>query len=128
MPISKRLALVFGVTFVLVGLIGFVPNPLVSAEGLFVTNSVHNLVHIITGAAFLLVVMVPGRESLLVLGIGAAYTLVAVLGFITSGEYLLGLVHINQADRWLHLFLAAAIIAAGKLAKQMDLSRNLQTK
>ncbi|MEQ8313017.1 MAG: DUF4383 domain-containing protein [Gammaproteobacteria bacterium] len=126
MSISKLLALIFGVTFVSVGLIGFLPNPLVSAEGLFVTNTMHNLVHVLTGGAFLLAALMPGRESTLILGIGAAYVAVAALGFLTRGDQLLGIVHINQADRWLHAFLAAAILLAGRIAKQMDLSRSLE--
>jgi len=37
---------------------------------------------------------------------------VSALGFVTSGDTMLGLVHINLADRWLHVFLAAAILGA----------------
>lgn len=44
--------------------------------------------------------------------ITAAYFGVALLGFMTNGESLMGLVHINEADRWLHLGLAIAMLIA----------------
>jgi hypothetical protein len=108
-----------GATFILVGLVGFIPNPLVSSEGIFVTNAMHNLVHVATGGAFLAVLLVPGKIRQGIIAIGIAYAVVAVLGFMTSGEYLLGLVHINQADRFLHVLLAAAILVAGVTAREM---------
>ena len=49
---SKNITIVFGSTFILVGLLGFIPNPLVSANGIFEVNAMHNLVHLLTGAAF----------------------------------------------------------------------------
>jgi hypothetical protein len=42
-----------GSVFVLVGFLGFVPNPIVSPEGMFQTNAMHNLVNLLNGAAFL---------------------------------------------------------------------------
>ncbi|ALA58095.1 hypothetical protein [Nitrospira moscoviensis] len=50
---SKNICIAFGSVFVLVGFLGFIPNPIVSAEGLFETNVMHNLVHVLTGSAFL---------------------------------------------------------------------------
>lgn len=120
---SKTLALILGATFFLVGLIGFVPNPIVHAEGIFVTNAMHNFVHIATGSAFMLALLVPGREALLLKVVGVGYLLVAILGFFTSGNYLLGVVEINMADRWLHSFLAVAILVAGGIASHLDTNR-----
>ena len=42
---AKRLAMIFGVVFVLVGLLGYVDNPLVGPVGMFATNGTHNLAH-----------------------------------------------------------------------------------
>ena len=111
---SKTVALILGVVFILVGGLGFVPNPLVSPSGLFVVNAAHNMVHVITGLAFVVGALVfSGKESLVIKIIGVAYLSIAILGFFTSGHMLLGIVHINIADRWLHLGLAIAILAAG---------------
>ena len=113
---SKLLANVFGIVFVLVGILGFIPNPLVSPDGIFAVNTMHNLVHILTGIVF----FVGGRMGYArntVIGVGVAYVAVTVLGFLTpEGSMLLGLVHINEADRYLHAGLAVAFLGAGFLA------------
>ena len=110
---SKNITIVFGSAFILVGLLGFTPNPLVSANGIFEVNAMHNLVHLLTGAAFLFGgVVLKGKEDVTLKTVTAAYFGVALLGFLTSGNTLLGLVHINQADRWLHLGLAIGMLTA----------------
>ena len=109
----KSLCLLFGSVFVLVGIVGFLPNPLVSSVGIFEVNAMHNLVHILTGTAFLAGgLLFEGKEGFTLKSITTAYFGVAVLGFLTSGNMLLGIVHINEADRWLHLGLAVAMLAA----------------
>jgi hypothetical protein len=114
---SKNITIAFGLTFVLVGVLGFIPNPLVSANGLFEVNAMHNVVHLLTGAAFLFGGLVlEGKEDITLKTVTAAYFGVALLGFLTSGNTLLGLVHINEADRWLHLGLAIAMLAAAYVA------------
>ena len=112
---AKILTTLFGVTFILAGLLGFVPNPIVAPDGIFAVNAMHNLVHILTGAAFLAGSYL-GYARHTVIGIGVAYVAVTALGFLTTGDTLLGLVHINVADRWLHAALAAVILVAGYLA------------
>ena len=108
---SKNICIAFGSVFVLVGFLGFIPIPIVSAEGLFETNVMHNLVHVLTGSAFLFGgLAMEGREGFALNVITAAYFGVALLGFMTNGNMLLGLVHINEADRWLHLGLAIAML------------------
>ena len=110
---AKNAALAFAAAFVGAGLLGFVPNPLVAPDGIFAVNTMHNLVHIITGAAFLIGALVLHRPQLTLRVIGVLYVAVTALGFATSSDMLLGLIHINEADRWLHLGLAVAILAAG---------------
>jgi len=112
---AKPIAYLFGVTFIFAGLLGFVPNPLVAPDGIFAVNTMHNLVHVLTGAAFLAGGYF-GQARNTVIGIGVAYVAVTVIGFLTTGNMLLGLVHINVADRWLHAALAVAILAAGYVA------------
>lgn len=108
------IARVFGATFVLVGLLGFVPNPIVSPDGLFGVNAMHNLVHLLTGAAFLAGAQF-GYARQTTIGIGIYYVAVTLIGFLTTSDMMLGLIHINVADRWLHAGLAAAILSAGIL-------------
>lgn len=114
----RNVCLFFGWTFVAVGILGFIPNPLVSSDGYFVVNGLHNLVHLATGAAFIFgAALCRDKEALVVMSIGIAYFGVAGLGFITSGNMLLGMIHINEADRWLHLGLAFAILLPGLLLR-----------
>lgn len=111
---TQNASYLFGVTFVLAGLLGFVPNPLVAPHGLFAVNLAHNLVHILTGAVFLAAaVRYPASADAFIKAVGIGYVVVTIAGFLTSGTMLLGLVHINEADRWLHLGLAGVILAAG---------------
>lgn len=116
MPNAKTSAVILGIIFVAVGVIGFIPNPLVSDNGIFVTNAIHNIVHILTGGVFLLALKLPGKETLIINAIGGAYVLVSILGFMTSGDYMLGMIHLNTADKFLHVGLAIAILAIGQLS------------
>jgi hypothetical protein len=108
-------AIVIGVVFVLVGILGFIPNPLVSADGLFAVNTAHNLVHLISGIVLLAGAFTSFGASLALKIVGIVYALIAVLGFVIIGEdqLLLGVIHVNVADRWLHVVLAVVILAAG---------------
>lgn len=114
---------VFGAVFLLVGILGFVPNPIVSPNGVFVVNTMHNLVHLLTGAAFFAGVHF-GYPRQTTFGIGVYYVGVAVIGFMTKSDMMLGLIHINTADRWLHLGLAVAILAAGAVSFDEEKSAN----
>jgi hypothetical protein len=114
----RNVCLALGWAFVAVGILGFIPNPLVSSEGFFVVNGLHNLVHLATGAAFIFgAALCRDKEALIVTSIGVVYLGVAGLGFVTSGNMLLGMIHINEADRWLHLGLAFAILLPGILLR-----------
>ena len=116
---SKTICLAFGSVFVLVGLLGFIPNPIVSSAGIFETNVMHNLVHLFTGAAFLIGgMLVEEKAGLTLKTLTGAYFGVALLGFYTEVTMLLGMIHINEADRWLHLALAMAMVVAAIGASQ----------
>jgi len=113
---TRTVSWLFGVIFVAVGILGFTPNGLVGHVGLFATNAAHNLVHILTGMVFLVgVIKYKGYEGRILKIVGVAYVAVTIVGFLTSGNMMLGMVHINEADRWLHLGLAIAILSAGFL-------------
>lgn len=47
---AKTPIIIFGVIFVLLGLLGFVSNPLIGANALFEANSATNWLHLIFGA------------------------------------------------------------------------------
>ncbi|MBL1277470.1 MAG: DUF4383 domain-containing protein [Ectothiorhodospiraceae bacterium] len=95
-----------------------IPNPLVGTDGIFLTNLMHDLVHLLTAIGFVIVARMGAKASVLFMkSFGAVYLGVAILGFIMLGDAqegrLLGVIHINAADNFLHLGFAATIIALG---------------
>lgn len=112
---AKTAAIVLGVVFLAVGILGFFPNPLVSPTGLFVVNTAHNLVHLIAGVVLLAGAYSALGASLALKIVGVVYALVAILGLVTGGNLLLGIVAVNPADHWLHVALAVVVLAAGFL-------------
>ncbi len=117
---AKTLAIIFGIVFVLVGILGWVPNPLVGMGAFFDTNHVHDGVHLVFGLVLLGVGLWASSASALWLKvIGVVYLLVAVLGFlmVPDGGELLGLVQVNMADHLLHVVLGVVLVVAGFVAK-----------
>ena len=51
---SRDISLAFGLPFVAAGLIGFVSNPVLSPNGLFEVNLMHNLLHVSVGVVFII--------------------------------------------------------------------------
>jgi hypothetical protein len=118
---AKSLGMLFGIVFLAVGILGFVPGVTTTgADGMpmllniFMVNKVHSIVHIASGVVFLLASMSGGGAARLWFQIfGAVYAVVAVLGFMTPNGMLLGLISNNPADTWLHVVLAVAMLAIG---------------
>jgi len=112
---AKNAAFLFGVVFLIVGTLGYVSNPVVGLGGFFLTNPLHNIVHIASGILLLLGVYTALGASNALKIVGAIYGLVAVCGFFMVMDGMMFGVAINEADKWLHVGLAAAILAAGFL-------------
>jgi hypothetical protein len=114
-------ALIFGVVFLLVGLMGlFVPNGMgMEADnettgkllGLFPVNLLHNLVHLAFGAWGI----AASRSHSGSRGYGKAgaviYGLLVLLAFVDPTTF--GLVPIGSNDIWLHAVLAAGLAYIG---------------
>ena len=114
-------ATILGVIFVAVGLLGFIPNPLVSDVGYFQVNASHNYVHLITGALLLLSPFI-GVPVLMIRLLAIVYTVVAVLGFVApDAASLNGTIAMNHADHWLHAALAIILLFIG-FTKPMERS------
>ena len=117
---AKTAALVFGLLFIAVGILGYVSNPIVgeSDTAVFHADSVHNIVHIVSGILFLLVAYAsPANASMFCKIFGAVYFLLGVLGLSKIGSdgmtTLLGFLHVNGADNYLHIGLGLVILLAG---------------
>jgi hypothetical protein len=110
---KKMLVQVVGVVFLLIGLLGFVPNPVVGANGLFATNGLHNLIHIISGIlAFVL--LMQGKRGAVLYGkvMAAVFGLLTIFGFLT-GYALPGILPANMADNVLDLLLTVVFAYVG---------------
>ena len=108
---ARNVAIVLGVILVLVGLLGFVNNPLVL--GIFAVNPLHNVVHIVTGAVLLIGAYSSLGSSLALKIIGVVYAIVAIIGFFMVTDGMMLGVAMNEADKWLHVVLAVVILIAG---------------
>ncbi len=117
----KQAATLFGVVFLLAGILGFVPG--VTSDqmllGIFHVNAAHNLVHLLSGAIALWAGMTSAAYARTYFrAFGIVYALVAVLGFVTGNGMLLGLISNNMPDTWLHAAIAAAALALGFLVRE----------
>jgi hypothetical protein len=124
----KKLSIVFGIVFLAVGILGFVPgvtNDQHELLGIFQVSALHNWIHILSGIAALLAAKSDDYAQLYFRIFGSVYALVAIVGFI-QGDTVLGLIDVNMADNLLHTGLAIAILGIGfGVPKEGGMSNNL---
>ena len=101
---GQLFALVFGVVYALVGILGFVNDPIL---GIFEVNALHNIVHLAVGAVWIFASNNVDTAKTVNLTFGVVYLLLAFLGFV-AGDFMEDLLDIgseNQAlaDNLLHL-------------------------
>ena len=117
---TKTASIIIGLIFLAVGLLGFVPNPVIgeSHNAIFHADTLHNMVHIVSGILFVLVgFALPGSAPAFLKIFGTIYFALGVIGFISFGSAgmgkLLGFLHVNAADNYLHIGLGIIIFLAG---------------
>jgi hypothetical protein len=119
-------AKVFGVVFLLVGVLGFVPalTPDGNLLGIFHVNAVHNIVHLASGVVALAAGLSSFKASRLYFQVfGVVYGLVTVLGFVYGNNDILGLVASNLGDTLLHVVITAASLYLGFGVPAVDEAR-----
>lgn len=128
---ARSFAMVLGIVFVLVGVLGFVPginqmhhmdDPNLMVEnpghgyllGLFHVNVLHNLVHLVFGILGIAMAR-SGKAIAYCRFVAIAYGLLAVLGLIPALriQYTFGLIPIEGNDVWLHTLIAIAAAIFG---------------
>ena len=105
----RAYAALVGIVLVAVGLLGFISNPIVGdGNALFVTGTVHNIVHLATGAlALAIAFVVPAdRQMNGVIGFGVLYLVVFVAQLVSPTLFGLLSYPVNVADQLLHIGLA----------------------
>lgn len=130
----QKAALVVGIVFLLVGVLGFIPGVTTQYEqlqfashgsgalllGLFQVSVLHNIVHLLFGVAGIaLARSFAGARGYLIWG-GAVYLLLWIYGLVVPHDSPANFVPLNDADDWLHLVLAVGMIALGLALGRRD--------
>jgi Domain of unknown function (DUF4383) len=112
----KALGLLWGILFLLGGILGFVPG--ITEDdmflGIFMVNTAHSIVHIATGAIFLITSMSGARAARLWFQIfGSVYAAAAMMGFRVGDGMIFGFISNNRYDSWGHAVLALVLLLIG---------------
>ncbi len=125
---ARMFALVSGVVYLLVGLLGFFINGGTSLAatpadaprllGLFPVNVLHNLVHLAFGLWGVVASRSFGGAKSYLYGAGVIYLVLAALGYIAPEGF--GLVPLGGNDIGLHLFLGLGLLLSGMVTARRD--------
>ena len=110
---TKKLTLIFGIIFLLVGFLGFIPNLIVGNGAIFSADIGHDILHILTGIVLLAFGFLKSQSSSKALkAFGIFYLILTVFGFILipTGGSLFGLILLNSADHFLNLFIGVLLV------------------
>jgi hypothetical protein len=132
----RTAALLVGATFLLVGLLGFIPGittdygdmgaagyeSTAKLLGVFQVSILHNLVHLLFGIAGVLMSRTNEGSRNYLVGGGVVYLVLWLFGLVIDKSSDANFVPVNSADDWLHFALGVAMVGLG-----VALSRNLRT-
>lgn len=132
----QKAAQAVGAVFLLVGVLGFIPGITSNYEalsfaghdsealllGIFQVSILHNIVHLLFGAAGILMSRTHNQSRNYLLYGGVIYLVLWLYGLIIGHDTPANFVPVNTADNWLHFVLGIAMIALAIL-----LSRNNRT-
>ncbi|MCC7436762.1 DUF4383 domain-containing protein [Candidatus Nomurabacteria bacterium] len=125
----KKITNLFGIIFVAVGILGFIPG--ITSDGyllgIFEVNALHNIIHLATGIIALMVAGSHSKSKAFFKIFGVVYGLVTVVGFL-HGHSVFGLIGVNVADNLLHLVITVVALVLGfggsKHSSSMPMSGN----
>jgi uncharacterized protein DUF4383 len=121
-------AMIVGVVFVLVGILGFVPGITThygdlsfaghgsgaKLLGIFQVSILHNIVHLLFGLAGIAAGRAaPSAARGYLVGGGVIYLVLWIYGLVIDKASSANFVPVNNADNWLHLLLGVGMIALG---------------
>jgi len=124
--LTRRFAMILGVAFLLIGILGFVPPLLTHPAhgghteplrvnafegyllGLFHVNVLHTLVHVLFGILGITMARSfdSARNYARIVAVG--YGLLTIMGLVPALNTVFGLIPIHGHDVWLHAVIAAA--------------------
>ena len=125
-PVQAASVLV-GATFLLVGVLGFVPGITTGTDelhaagheshaellGIFQVSVLHNVVHLLFGAAGIALARTASGARAFLIGGGAVYLVLWLYGLVVDKSSQANFVPLHTADDWLHVVLGLGMIALG---------------
>ena len=122
----QTLATAVGATFLLVGILGFIPGITThygdmsfaghdsgaKLLGIFQVSILHNIVHLLFGIVGLALARAADTARTYLVGGGVVYLALWVLGIVGGGDW----IPVNTADNWLHFILGIGMIGLGFVA------------
>lgn len=118
---NRLVATIFGAVYLLVGALGFAYTGgvgFVATQGglilgIFEVNPLHNIAHLLIGAALLIAGLVSAVAAKTVnIVVGAAYLLLGIVGFFLAGTGA-NILALNTPDHFLHLASAIVLLGVG---------------
>ncbi len=118
---NRIVATIFGAVYLLVGLLGFAVTGgvgFIATEGelllgIFEVNPLHNIAHLLIGAALLVAGLANVRAAKGVnITVGAVYLLLGIVGFFLVGTAA-NILALNVPDHFLHLASAVVLLGVG---------------
>jgi Domain of unknown function (DUF4383) len=121
----RTLGTISGLLFLLGGILGFVPG-ITDGDmflGIFMVNTVHSIMHIASGAIFLIASIAgAGPTRLWFLVFGVFYAALAAMGFRVGDGMILNVISNNRNDSWGHAGLALILLLVGFFAARQTAS------
>ena len=120
-------AMGLGAVFLLVGVLGFIPGITTNYGamtfaghesgamllGVFQVSVLHNIVHLLFGAAGIAMARTDRMARMFLLGGGAVYLVLWLYGLIIDWNTAANFVPFNSDDNWLHLILGLVMVGLG---------------
>jgi hypothetical protein len=121
-----------GVAFLAIGILGFVPGITTHYGsmsfaghgsgarllGVFQVSILHNLVHLTFGVAGLVLAKTADGARKFLLGGGAVYLALWVIGLVGAAEWIPS----STADNWAHFAFGVALLALGVVARRRSIA------
>ena len=136
----QRAAMLFGIIFLAVGVLGFIPGITTNYDnltvfdgvgakllGIFGVNILENIVHLLYGVAGLAAASSWAASKNYFVWGGAVYVVLWLYGLIIDETSSANFVGLNEAAHWLHLVLGVVMIAAGFLLSRRVLANRAVT-
>ncbi|GIH96189.1 DUF4383 domain-containing protein [Planobispora siamensis] len=132
-------ALVVGVVFLLVGILGFIPGITTNVDqlefaghqsdamllGIFEVSILHNIVHLLFGVAGVALARTWSGARSYLIGGGVVYVLLWLYGMLVGHDTAANFVPVNNADNWLHLVLGVGMLALGFLLSRRSVASRI---